>query len=225
MIEQIFQQLTRPCDKFEHYFSLYERHLGAFVGKAPRILEVGVQFGGSAEMWRDFFGAGTQVHGVDIERQCNDTDYLHLTLGNQGSDAFWRSHFAGQAECFDIVIDDGSHDNPHQITTLVNTYHLLKSGGIYWCEDTHTSYYAGVRVRDGGLGNPNSFIEYAKNLVDVLHAPHTAHAIGVGPTDGPHVPQHLVALYDQMQGVHFYDSVVVIEKGPRLRFQRVRRLG
>ena len=226
MIEQIFRRLTRPCDKFEHYFPLYERHLGSFVGKAPRILEIGVQFGGSAEMWRNFFGAGTHVHGVDIERQCSDTEYLSLTVGDQGSDTFWRSRFGGITQSFDIIVDDGSHDNPHQIGTLINTYHLLKEGGIYWCEDTHTSYYAGVRVRDGGYGNQKSFIEYAKQLVDVLHARHTVHAIDVGPTpDGPHVPSHLVALYGHVRGVHFYDSVVVIEKGEPLRFRRMVHAG
>ncbi len=122
---------------------------------------------------------------------------------------------------FDIIIDDGSHDNPHQIRTMIETYNLLRDHGIYWCEDTHTSYYHNVRVSNGGYLNPGSFIEYTKKLIDVINSHHTHYAIGVGPTDGPHVENELVNLYEKIQGIHYYDSVVVIEKGPRLNFNRI----
>jgi len=225
-LREIFEKLQRPCDKFEHYFPLYERHLSHYIGRSPRILEIGVQYGGSAEMWRAWFGPGTTIDGVDVNPLCDDTDYLRLHVGDQGSEEFWRAEFADQAGSYDIVIDDGSHDNPHQIETLRSTYDLLKDGGVYWCEDTHTSYYHRVRVRDGGYGNPRSFTEYAKNLVDVVNEHHTRHAIGVGDTpDGPHVPQDLVSSYQLIQGVHFYDSVVVVEKGRRLAFERTIRRG
>jgi hypothetical protein len=222
MLKTIFDALERPCDKFEHYFPLYERHFSQFVGKAPKILEVGVQYGGSAEMWFKYFGAGTMVHGVDIAPHCQPTEYLELTVGDQGSEAFWETNFvaAGKRD-YDIIIDDGSHDNPHQIVTLQQTFNLLKDGGIYWCEDTHTSYYHNVRVADGGYLNKKSFTEYSKQLIDVINSQHTQFAIGVGPTpNGPHVDAKLVALYRQTQAIHFYDSVVTIEKGPPVNFQR-----
>lgn len=221
-VRRVFDELERPCDKFEHYFPLYERHLSRFVDRAPRILEIGVQHGGSAEMWRRWFGPGTRVDGVDIDPRCQETDYLRLVIGDQGSEEFWLDRFAGSEGRYDIVIDDGSHDNPHQILTLQRCYGMLADGGVYWCEDTHTSYYNGVRVRDGGYRNPRSFTEYAKQLVDVVNAHHTHHAIGVGDTpDGPHVPTDLLEAFSRMQGVHFYDSVVVVEKGERLTFERV----
>ena len=99
-------------------------------------------------------------------------------------------------------------------------FNLLKDGGIYWCEDTHTSYYHNVRVSDGGYLNKKSFIEYSKQLIDVINSQHTHFAIGVGPTNGPHVDEKLVALYRKTQAIHFYDSVVTIEKGPPVNFQR-----
>jgi hypothetical protein len=222
MLKTIFDALERPCDKFEHYFPLYERHFSQFVGKSPKILEVGVQYGGSAEMWFKYFGAGTVVHGVDIAPHCQPTEYLQLYVGDQGSASFWETNFsaAGVGD-FDIIIDDGSHDNPHQIVTLQATFNLLKDGGIYWCEDTHTSYYHNVRVSDGGYLNKKSFTEYSKQLIDVINFQHTHFAIGVGPTpNGPHVDERLVALYQKVQAIHFYDSVVTIEKGPRVNFQR-----
>jgi len=221
MLRKIFDELNLPCDKFEHYFPLYERHFQQFVGRSPRILEIATPCGGSAEMWHKYFGEGTMIYGVDIAPQCVETDYLKLHVGDQGSHDFWISHFGDKQEFFDIVIDDGSHDNPHQIVTLLHTYGMIKDGGVYWCEDTHTSYYHNVRVTDGGYKNPRNFTEFCKDVIDVMSSHHTNHAIGVGPTEGPAVPPLLVSRFDRIRGMHFYDSVIVIEKGERLPFKRV----
>lgn len=223
-LQDIFNTLQLSCDKFSHYLPLYEKWFERFVGNAPRILEIGIQYGGSAEMWSKYFGAGTIVHGIDINPRCVETDYLKIHVGNQGSPHFWANFTSTIDGPFDIIIDDGSHENYHQILTLVQAYPLLKDGGVYWCEDTHTSYYSGVRVHGGGLKNATSFVEYAKRLVDVLNWPHTHFAIGVGPTpNGPHVDAELIALFGNTQGIHFYDSIVILEKGPRFRFERVVR--
>src|ERR1700744_4122380 len=102
-LRSIFATLERPCDKFEHYFELYEKHLGKFVGKSPKILEIGVQYGGSAEMWRKYFGEGTTIYGVDLAPRCQETDYLKLFVGDQGSHEFWNKNFGDKLDFFDIV--------------------------------------------------------------------------------------------------------------------------
>jgi len=221
-LRNIFSTLEKRCDKFEHYFPLYEKWFEKFVGKSPKILEIGVYGGGSLEMWSKWFGPGTQVYGVDINKKCrkyNDKDNnINVIIGDQSSEKFWKEAFENIKD-FDIIIDDGSHESPHQIQTLISTYNLLKDGGIYWCEDTHTSYYP--NRLDGGYKNPKSFIEYSKNVIDVLSDHHTRFAIGYGNLTGPYVDQKLVKLFNNIQGIHFYDSIVVIEKGPRLDFKRV----
>jgi hypothetical protein len=222
MLREIFNHLDRRCDKFEHYFPLYEQWFSRFVGKMPKILEIGIQYGGSAELWHRYFGEGTVVHGVDIDPQCEETEYLKLYPGDQGSEMFWDTVSFGVSDGFDIIVDDGSHENAHQILTLTKTYSLLKEGGIYWCEDVHTSYYYNVRVKDGGYLNPNSLMEYAKRVVDVINFHHTYFAVAVGPTpNSPHVDPQLISLYHNIRGVHFYDSIVVIEKGQRMPFERI----
>ena len=50
-LKEIFWNLDKGCTKWSGYFDVYERHLGKFVGKKPRILEIGVLGGGSIEMW------------------------------------------------------------------------------------------------------------------------------------------------------------------------------
>lgn len=223
-IKNIFNSLNSSCDKFEHYFPLYEKWFSKYIDKSPKILEIGVQFGGSAEMWSKYFGKGTKIIGVDINPSCHETEYLDLIIGDQGSKEFWEENFIKKGlKDFDIIIDDGSHNNPHQILTLKKTYNLLKDGGIYWCEDTHTSYYPNnIRnINDGGICNPNSFIEYTKKLIDVINEYHTRNAVGVGKFNGDTIDEELLSLYAKIQGIHFYDSIVVIEKGERLDFKRI----
>jgi hypothetical protein len=229
VLKNIFDNLELQCDKVHHYFPIYEKWFSKYIGKSPKILEIGIDQGGSSEMWRKYFGEGTQIYGVDISERCKnlETDYLKVTIGDQGDPNFWINNFIEpDIKDFDIIIDDGSHDNSHQITTLKLTYNLLKDGGIYWCEDTHTSYYEGVRVTDGGYLNPNSFTEYAKYLIDVINNKHTFFAIGFGETpNSNHVDDALVEKYLRTGAIHFYDSIVVIEKEFPEVFQCVRSVG
>jgi hypothetical protein len=222
----IFKSLERQCDKVEHYFPLYEQWFNRFIGTSPKILEIGVQYGGSSEMWRKYFGKGTVIHGVDIDPRCHslENDYLTIHIGDQGSTEFWNREFIGNnIDSFDIIIDDGSHENRDQICSLSIVYDkLLKIGGLYWCEDTHTSYYNEVRVSDGGYKNEKSFIEYTKKIIDAIHSRHTRYAIGVGNTpDAPHIPKIFTDIYRTCPGIHYYDSVVVIEKSMPVDFSRV----
>ena len=168
-------------------------------------------------MWIKWFGPNTKITGIDIDPKTKryQDENVTIVIGDQGDPNFWNTI----TQKFDIIIDDGSHENRHQIQTLISTYNLLNDGGIYWCEDTHTSYYS-IR-QDGGYKNPKNFVEYTKQLVDVLHSNHTNNAVGVGKISGDAVPQNLIDIYNNIQGIHFYDSVVVIEKGPRLDFKRI----
>ena len=92
MLREIFTRLTKRCDKFEHYFPLYEKHFSKYIGKSPRILEIGVRGGGSLQMWQKYFGEGTYVHGIDIDAKCKaheDIDNnIHVTIGDATDPVF-----------------------------------------------------------------------------------------------------------------------------------------
>src|SRR6476620_11382860 len=47
--------------KWSHYFDLYHRHFGKFVGRNVNVLEIGIFSGGSLGMWKDYFGSGCRV--------------------------------------------------------------------------------------------------------------------------------------------------------------------
>ena len=42
---------------------------------------------------------------------------------------------------FDIIIDDGGHTMEQQIASIETLFPALNEGGVYLCEDTHTSYW------------------------------------------------------------------------------------
>lgn len=69
----------------------------------------------------------------------------------------------------DILTDDGGRTTIQQIITFEELFDHVKMGGIYLCEDTHTSYWGG---HGGGFKNQNTFIEFTKNYIDKLNYHH-----------------------------------------------------
>lgn len=56
-------------ERWEHCFAVYETEIRPIIeiGGAVNILEIGVQLGGSLEVWHKYLPAGSQVVGVDID--------------------------------------------------------------------------------------------------------------------------------------------------------------
>jgi hypothetical protein len=75
--------------------------------------------------------------------------------------------------------------------------HFPKAGGTM-VEDLHTAYW---NEYNGGLRRSGTFIESCKNRIDELHAEHTRGAIAS------------TSFSQTTLSMHFYDSVVVFEKG------------
>lgn len=90
---------------------------------------------------------------------------------------------------------------------------LLRSNGVFLCEDIYISYYEGVCVKGGGLKNFVSFIEYVKNLFDLISDKYIYFVLGVGKIlDSVYVDIVLMWYYEGFKLLYFYDSVIVIEK-------------
>jgi len=204
----IFNNLDKLCDKWDPYFDVYEKHFRKFVGKSPKILEIGIYKGGSAEMWLKYFGEGTTIVGVDINPECKQyaTPDFEVVIGDAGDLMFWNK-FQLFPNDYDIIIDDGGHHMDQQIFTLQKTWNSLKPGGVYLCEDTHTSYWD--HWPNAGYQKPSSFIEYSKGIIDGLHADHTTKGPDGETFVGPKIKRPIGS---QVAGISFYDSMVVIDK-------------
>lgn len=191
----------RPLYKWHHYFEIYHRHFQRFRGTSPVVLEIGVFHGGSLQMWRDYFGAGAKIVGIDIDPRCRqfEDELTTVLIGDQADPAFLadvRKRFPR----IDIVIDDGGHMMQQQIVSFGELYPHVQPSGVYLCEDVHTSYNPRW---DGGLRRPGTFIEFSKTLIDALHGWYFV-------PEGSELDVHTAGTYS----LSFYDSVVVVEKRP-----------
>lgn len=187
--------------KWIHYFDIYERHFERFRGASPMVVEVGVFGGGSLAMWKEYFGPGCRIVGIDIDPKCraHESDGVEVFIGSQDDPDVIESVIQKYGSP-DIVIDDGSHMMEHVTRTFQLLYRHLGATGVYLVEDTHTSYWENY---NGGFKREGTFIETCKHLVDELNAVHTRGALPVSEfTRSTH-------------SICFYDSVVVFERRPQ----------
>ena len=192
----------RLIDKWHHYFEIYHRHFAAFRGRSPVVVEIGVYHGGSLEMWRHYFGRGARIVGIDLDPRCRqfEADSVSVMIGDQ-ADRKFLSEVRARYQHVDIVIDDGGHTMAQQITSFEELYPHVQPHGVYLCEDLHTSYYPPY---GGGYRKDGTFIQYATRLVDQLHAWYSTEP------DRFRVDE----ITRSTHGLHFYDSVLVVEKRP-----------
>ena len=171
----LYTQYNASCDKILHdyfisnknnaihkwymYFDAYQRHFSRFRGKDVNILEVGVQNGGSAQMWKHYFTHGfpnakVQIYGVDIDSRCKEfeCDEIKIFIGSQEDREFWRK-LKTKIPKVDILIDDGGHTMRQQIVTFEEMFDFVKDGGVYLCEDLHTSYWKSYGGYNAGGGS------------------------------------------------------------------------
>jgi hypothetical protein len=195
--------------KYENYFEIYERFLGRYRGKSPRIVEIGIQHGGSLQLWQDYFGDDTTVIGVDILPACKDFERhnVKVFIGDQ-SDPTFLDFLSRAIGTVDAIIDDGSHIPAHQIASFETLFYnnLSENGGIYIVEDCHTSYWPRY---GGGLRRKGSFVEYSKDICDTVNGWHA---------DDSRLSQRRGL--ELIKSVNFFSGVVVFEKyrmtSPRL---------
>ncbi len=210
-IRDIFNGLTLRSDKWEPYFDVYEQHLSRFVGTDVGLIEIGVQGGGSLEMWRKWLGDRSRILGIDIDADCarHDTSEFGILIGSQTDKKVWDSA-TSKIGAVDVIIDDGSHFMQDQIKTFEIAFPSLREGGIYIVEDCHTSY---MREYGGSGGDPSTFIEYAKTYVDVLNRTWW---------EQPNVEgDRRCDIASGLSGLYFHDSMVIFEKGGKKVMTRV----
>ena len=187
--------------KWMHYFDIYERHFERFRNKSPVILEIGVFGGGSLAMWKEYFGAGAKIIGLDIDPSCkaHEADGIQIFIGSQ-DDPYILNKIVKKYPAIDIVLDDGSHMMKHMVATFEYLYPKISPNGCYMVEDTHTCYWDEY---DGGVKRAGSFMELVKDRLDDINAFHTKGAIPITP------------FTKSTQSISIYDSVVVFERKPQ----------
>ena len=198
-LERYFNNNTgRPIQKWQHYFDIYDRHFSRFRGTEVRVVEIGVDQGGSLQMWKDYFGQNAKIYGVDINYTCKELEEenIEIFIGDQENRGFLES-LTVKIPRIDILIDDGGHRMEQQINTFEVLFPHISKNGIYLCEDLHTSYW---KRFGGGYHKEGTFVEYSKEFIDRIHGWHF---------------RDVTKFTESVDSLHYYDSILVIEKKPR----------
>lgn len=186
--------------KWLHYFEIYNRHLSKYYGKDVTIMEVGVNQGGSLQIWKKVFGPNAKIIGIDIMPKCKELeeDQIQIFIGNQEDRGFWKD-LKTKIPQVDILIDDGGHEMNQQIVTFEEMFSFVKEDGVYLCEDTGTSY--NPQKFHSGYKKAGTWIEFSKDLIDYLHAWFSRDK------------KLMVNEYtNSIHSVHYYPGVTVVEK-------------
>ena len=148
-------------------------------------------------MWREYFGKGCRVYGVDIEEACMayKDEGVEVFIGDQADRSFW-ARVKHAVPTIDILIDDGGHFPEQQRITLEEMLPYIAPGGVYLCEDIHGLF--------------NTFAAYVQGLASGLNSesremPESTSGVACTASD----------FQAAISSIHLYPFVAVIEKRER----------
>lgn len=204
----------RVSQKWAGYLVAYDDVLAPRRPDRLTLLEVGVQNGGSLEVWSRYFPSAQVLVGCDIEPACAELTFddprIHVLVGDAGDPATIAA-IASIAPSFDIIIDDGSHRSDDIVRTFVRLLPMLADGGVYIIEDLHCSYLESFA---GGLFAQRSALSFFRRLVDVINIAHWGLDLDARGLLGPIVPEALgdefIRALPTLRSVEFLDSLCIV---------------
>lgn len=125
-----------PCETCHNYTPAYHKLLGHRRDQVRRVLEVGVNAGCSLRMWEEYFPIA-RIVGFDIrENSLFTAGRIECHYADQGDrESLVAAVQAAGGGPFDLIVDDGSHQAPHQIVTAETLLPLLAADGVFVIED------------------------------------------------------------------------------------------
>jgi hypothetical protein len=172
-IQQLYiEHQGKVSDKWTLYLNEYERLFSFYRDKPISFLEIGIQNGGSLEIWSKYFSNATALIGVDINQGCARLRYddprISVIVGDANAPEV-RERVFQRSPQFDIIIDDGSHLSSDIIKSFALYFPRIVEGGVFVAEDLHCSYWSQF---EGGLFDPYSSISFFKALADIINHEH-----------------------------------------------------
>ena len=130
---------------WHEYAAQYDQHIrhiresSISNGHTVKMLELGVQSGGSTRVWRRYFGKATRYVGIDINPNCKEaeSEHIHIETGSQ-EDPLFLASICLRYGPFDFIVDDGGHTTRMIMTSLRILWWCLNDGGVYAIEDMHS---------------------------------------------------------------------------------------
>ena len=218
-LHQLYAEHTgKVSDKWSLYLTEFDRLFDGYREKSICLLEIGIQNGGSLEIWSKYFSNASALIGCDINPDCARLSYDDPRVGVIVGDANTpdvRERVFQRSPQFDIVIDDGSHLSSDIIKSFALYFPRIVDGGVFIAEDLHCSYWEQFQ---GGLFDPYSSITFFKRLADIISHEHwnipKARADilrGIFTKYGCEVDEEALS---HVHSVEFINSMCVVRKAP-----------
>lgn len=206
----------KVSDKWSSYLDEYQRLFQAYQDLPVALLEIGIQNGGSMEIWGKYFGKATSLTGCDINEKCRALTFedprIAVIVGDANSDAI-QAEIVRRSGRFDIIIDDGSHKSGDIVKSFARYFPLLNPGGIFLAEDLHCSYWGDF---EGGLFDPLSSIAFFKDLSDIVNHEHWGIPEQRKALLAPYCAAYQTEFAEEdlagIQSVEFLNSICVVKK-------------
>ena len=128
-LEYVYENYNNPHQShhWKEFASHYELHLNLLMGKLEtssefRMLEIGVRFGGSIEVWKTYFSERNLYYvGMDIEQKCkrfeDEERNIFIKIGSQASQNDLIEICKDRGP-FDFIVDDGGHTFDQMKTSI-----------------------------------------------------------------------------------------------------------
>jgi O-antigen biosynthesis protein len=173
ILEHIFLEHNgKVSDKWSMYIAEYDRLFQNYRNRPIYLLEIGVQNGGSLEIWGKYFPKAKKLIGCDINPDCAQLQFddtrIALVVSDANTDGA-QQQIQNLSPKFDLIIDDGSHRSSDIIHSFCRYFPVLANDGLYVAEDLHCSYW---QEFEGGLFQPYSSIAFFKKLADLTNYEH-----------------------------------------------------
>jgi len=218
-LDQLYAEHTgKVSDKWSLYLTEYDRLFDGYRDKPIRLLEIGIQNGGSLDIWSKYFSNAAVLIGCDINPDCALLSYedprISVIVGDANEPEISERVFQRSSQ-FNIIIDDGSHSSSDIIRSFALYFPRLVEGGVFIAEDLHCSYWGQF---EGGLFDPYSSISFFKRLADIINHEHwgipKARADilrGIFARYGCEIDEEALS---QVHSVEFINSMCVVRKRP-----------
>jgi len=197
---------TDKSSDYHNYIPTYEKWLSN--RRINKLLEIGFGKGASARMWLEYLPEAEiyciEYGGDEFEQKWQkpevDVPRLNFRFGDSTNEGTWKNISAD----FDVVVDDGSHDPNDQIATFLLAFPKVKSGGLYFLEDTHCGFQEKYQKK---YGDQEILYHWFFNRIIAQQTP----GVAVGG-DFYNSRPHIKGVAKDILSYHFYKSMIVFEK-------------
>lgn len=218
-----FDDMNWGYSHWKQYCTSYEKNfeklrLSALVQKREvRMLEIGVQNGGSMVLWRQYFGESLYYVGFDIQDPIKQLENItinqYIEIGDQ-NDIEFQKEVCKKHGPFHIIIDDGGHHTEQMMKSLIalwGTEGCLLNETIYAIEDLH-----GIQQSPWWTYNDHDLYYWLGNFTRSI----SLHAVGRSVSN--ELAPAVMGIKEHLRRVEIYDSLAYLyyQKDPMPMYGR-----